>query len=80
MKITCQLYLIQIITKNINNEHLDLREINKIIKKNSKSYNFSKINDELISEKTNLITNQKYKVLDLFAVQEVLVKDLRWLV
>ena len=52
--------------KNINNEHLDLREINKIIKKNSKSYNFSKINDELISEKTNLITNQKYKVLDLF--------------
>lgn len=52
--------------KNINNEHLDLREINKIIKKNSKSYNFSKINDELISEKANLITNQNYKVLDLF--------------
>ena len=52
--------------KNINKKLLDLREINKIIKKNNKGYNFSKINDELISEKNNLINNQNYRVLDLF--------------
>jgi DNA (cytosine-5)-methyltransferase 1 len=52
--------------KNINKKLLDLREINKIIKKNNKDYNFSRINDDLISEKTNSIYNQNYKVLDLF--------------
>ena len=43
LKITCQLYLIQIITKNINNKHLDLREINKIIKKIVKAIIFLKL-------------------------------------